>query len=132
MFKRATKSELKTWMIGDLVLFIILMFSSISAFGTFAENEEIGSLILGLVLMSIALLCVFFFIKMIKAFQTYDERMEIYAKEEEEEKIKKEQEEQERIKKEEEETKKFIEEYKKKVAEAEEQRRLEKEAKQVK
>lgn len=130
MFKKASKSELRTWMIGDLVLFLILIFASISMFGTFAEdNKKIGNLIFGGIFIAIAVVCIMFFYKMIMAFQNYEERMEEMQKQEEEEKAKREEEEKERLLKEEEETKRFVEEYKKKVAEAEEQRRILKEEK---
>lgn len=128
MFKRASKSELRTWMIGDLVLFILLIFGAISMFGTFAENsKKVGSLIFGGVLMAIAVICIMFFYRMIIAFQNYEERMEEMERLEAEEKARKEEEDKERILQEEEETKKFVEEYKRKVAEAEEQRRILKE-----
>lgn len=130
MFNKASKSELKTWMFGDLVLFIILILASVSMFGSFADDtDKIGYLIFGLLFIALGFLCMFFFYKMIKAFQTYEERMEELEKIMEEERLQQEQEEKERIQREEEETKKFIEEYQKKVQEAEEQRKLEKEQK---
>lgn len=131
MFHRANKNELRTWMLGDIVLFLILAFSSVPLIGTFVENtKKVGSLVFGIIFIGIAALCIFYFVKMIQAFRKYEERMEIQAKKEAEEKAKEEAEEAEKLAKEEEETKKFIEEYQKKVAEAEEERQKEKEAKE--
>ena len=129
MFKRATKSELKTWMIGDLLIVALLLFISLSMISDYTNTDKVSTLIWGLVFLFIGILLIFFFYNMIIAFKTYEERMEEMQKLEEEERIKREAEEQERLRLEEEETKKFIEEYQKKVQEAEEQRKLEQEQK---
>ena len=126
MFHKASKSELKTWMFGDLILFIVIMFTSVSMFASYVEDTDtVKYLIWGLVFIAIAGLCLFFFYKMIMAFRSYEARMEVLEKEMEAERIAREKEEEERIKKEEEETKKFIEEYQKKLQEAEELRKQE-------
>ena len=135
MFKKASKSELRTWMIGDLFLILILLFSAFALFQQYTEdvkNPKVSYLIFGFVFILIAFLCLFFFYKMILAFRDYEERMAILEKEQEEERLQREAEEKERLLKEEEETKKFIEEYQKKVQEAEEQRKLAQEQKENK
>ena len=47
MFKKANKSELKTWMIGDIILFIICTIASISMLGTYVNDKKISYLIYG-------------------------------------------------------------------------------------
>ena len=132
MFKKANKNELRTWMIGDLFLVLILLFSSLALFQQFTEDVKdpnISYLIFGFVFIVVAFICLFFFYKMILAFRNYDERMAALEKEQEEERLQREAEEKERLQSEEEERKKFIEEYQKKVQEAEEQRKLAQEQK---
>lgn len=130
MFKKATKSELKTWMICDVLIVVIAICVSISMLMKYVDEEEISQLVWGLVLLFIGILLLFFFWKMIIAFTTYDERMAEFEKEKAEEEKRIREAEEERIRLEEEETKKFIEEYQKKVQEAEEQRKLEQEMKE--
>ncbi|MCI5939324.1 MAG: hypothetical protein SOU07_04350 [Bacilli bacterium] len=125
MFKKANKSELKTWMIGDIILFIICTIASISMLGTYVNDKKISYLIFGIIFICVILFCAFMFIKMIKAYITYDGRKKIMDEQAEKERLQKEQEEKERLQNEQEETKKFIEEYHKKVQEAEEQRKKE-------
>ena len=132
MFKRATKNELKTWMLGDIFITILLFVSAFALFQKYSEqikNPDIRLLIFGIIFLVIGIFCIFFFYKMILAFRSYEERMAILEKEMEEERLQREAEEQERIRREEEETQKFIEEYQKKVKEAEEQRKLEEQKK---
>ncbi len=125
MFKKASKSELKTWMIGDLIMFMVTTIACISMFGTYVNDNKTGYLVFGIIFIFVIAFCIFLFIKMIQAYMTYEERKKIMDEEEARIKAEKEKEEQERLKKEEEETKAFIEEYQKKVHEAEEQRKLE-------
>lgn len=135
MFKKANKSELRTWMIGDLFLILILLFSALALFQKYTEDikdPKISYLIFGFIFIIVAFICLFFFYKMILAFRDYEERMAALEKEQEEERLQREAEEKERLQREEEETKKFIEEYQKKVQEAEEQRKLAKEQKENK
>lgn len=132
MFKKTTKSELRTWMIGDIFVILILFISAFALIQQYTEetkNPKISTLIFGIIFILIALLCFYFFYKMILAFRNYEERMAILEKEQEEERLQREAEEKERIAREEEETKRFIEEYQKKVQEAEEQRKLAQEQK---
>ena len=49
MFKKANKSELKTWMIGDIILFIICTIASISMLGTYVNDKKISYLIFGII-----------------------------------------------------------------------------------
>ena len=67
MFKRATKAELKTWMLGDLFIEVLLIFFSISMIMKYTEEEKMSYLIWGLILLFTAILLVFFFYKMIIA-----------------------------------------------------------------
>ncbi len=127
MFKKANKSELKTWMLGDLIMFLVATIACISMFGTYFNDKKTGYLVFGIIFIFVVVFCLFLFIKMIQAFTTYEERKKIMDEEEARIKLEKEKEEQERLKKEEEETKAFIEEYQKKVQAAEEQRKLEQE-----
>jgi len=115
MFKRASKGELKTWMIGDLLIVVLLLFVSVSMISQYTDTEKTSALIWGLLFIFIAVLLMFLFYKMIVAFKTYEERMEELQKQEEEERKQREAEEAEKLRLEEEETRKFIEEYQKKV-----------------
>ena len=125
MFKKANKQELRTWMIGDSILFLILMIATISMIGTFINDKKIGYLIFSIIFVIVIFFCILMLIKMIKAYLTYDERKKIMDMEEEKERLEKEKLEKEKLEKEAEETKKFIEEYQRKVQEAEEQRKQE-------
>ena len=132
MFKKATKNELKTWMLGDIFITIMLFVSSFALFQKYSEQvkePDIRLLIFGIIFIIVGIFCIFFFYKMIMAYRTYEERMAVLEKEMEEERLQREAEEQERIRREEEETQKFIEEYQRKVKEAEEQRKLEEQQK---
>ncbi len=134
MFKKATKGEIKTWMLGDIFITIMLFVSSFAMFQKYSEevkDPDIKLLIFGIIFLLIGIFCVFFFYKMILAYRSYEERMAVLEKEMEEERLQREAEEQERIRREEEETQKFIEEYQKKVKEAEEQRQLEEQKKKT-
>ena len=90
MFKKASKGELKTWMIGDLLIVVLLLFVSVSMISEYTESEKISSLIWGLVFIFIAMFLMFLFYKMIIAFRTYEERMEEMQKQEEEERLQRE------------------------------------------
>ena len=90
MFKRATKSELKTWMMGDLLIVVLLIFVSLSMISDYTDTKKIPTLIWGLLFLFIAVLLIFLFYNMIIAFKTYDERMKEIQKQEEEEKIQRE------------------------------------------
>ena len=132
MFKKANKNELKTWMLGDIFIILILLISAFALIQKYTEeikDPNISYLIFGLVFIFISFFFLFFFYKMILAYRNYDERMAILKEEEEKERLQREEEEKERLRQEEEETKKFIEEYQKKVQEAEEQRKLAQEQK---
>ena len=132
MFKKANKNELKTWMLGDIFVILILLISAFALIQKYTEeikDPNISYLIFGLVFIFISFFFLFFFYKMILAYRNYDERMAILKEEEEKERLQREEEEKERLRQEEEETKKFIEEYQKKVQEAEEQRKIAQEQK---
>ncbi len=133
MFKRANRSELRTWILGDIFLFLIAGIASIAMFGT----GKVGTIIAGVVFVLIAALCVFFLFKMIIAYRTYDERKEQEEKDEEERKKQEELEKEELLKQEEKEREELQAEYEKKTqevqakvkAEIEENRRIEEEKK---
>lgn len=125
MFKKANKSELKTWLIGDCILFIICAIAAVSMFGTFMNDKKTSYLVFGIIFACVVLFCIFMLIAMVKAYSTYDERKKVLDAKEEQDRLAREKEEQERLAKEQEETKKFIEEYQRKVQEAEEQRKQE-------
>lgn len=130
MFKRASKNELKTWMLCDLLLMALLMFVSISKIMESTEKDgKFSDLIWGIIFLFMVLFLFFLFYKMIVAFRTYEKRMEEIEKIEVELQAQREAEEKARLEQEELETKKFIEDYQRKVQEAEEQRKLEKEQK---
>ena len=76
MFKRASKSELKTWMIGDLLIVVLLLFISVSMISSYTDTEKFSTLIWAMIFLFVAILLMFFFYKMIIAFKTYEERME--------------------------------------------------------
>ena len=61
MFKRAGKGELKTWMIGDLLIVLLLLFVSVSMISEYTDSEKLSSLIWGLVFIFIAVLLMFLF-----------------------------------------------------------------------
>ena len=63
MFKKASKGELKTWMIGDLLIVVLLLFVSVSMISEYTDSEKLSSLIWGLVFIFIAVFFCFFFIK---------------------------------------------------------------------
>lgn len=125
MFKKANKAELKTWLIGDCILFLICTIAAVSMFGTYINDKKTSYLVFGIIFTCVVLFCIFLLVAMVKAYATYDERKKVMDAKEAEDRLLKEKEEQERLAKEEEETKKFIEEYQRKVQEAEEQRKQE-------
>ena len=80
MFKKATKSELRTWMLCDIIIVIISICVSISMLMKYVDEEKTSHLVWGLILLFIGILLLFFFWKMIIAFTTYNERMAEFEK----------------------------------------------------
>lgn len=75
MFKKATKAELRTWMVVDLLLMIICIFVFAVLLGTFIKTpKKYGALIFAVLLAGLIVAIVIYFLKMVKAFRTYDER----------------------------------------------------------
>ena len=88
MFKKADKKELRTWMLGSVLLFIIAALVSVIQIGSLIKNGfSVGTLILSILFLLLAALFGMFIYKSIIVYKTYDERA---SKKEAEEKAEKE------------------------------------------
>lgn len=77
MFKKANKSELKIWMFVDIILFIILTFLSFILLSTFIKDpHKVAALIFSLLCVAVDVFAVLYFVRMVKAYLTYDARAE--------------------------------------------------------
>jgi len=75
MFQKADKSELRIWLLGDILIILCGGLASVSLIGgAFGDSFKIGRLIWGIVFLGLTVLCVLFFVKIIKALKTYDSR----------------------------------------------------------
>ncbi|MBQ7276720.1 MAG: hypothetical protein IJS58_05645 [Bacilli bacterium] len=75
MFKKADKSELRLWLIGVLFLMLTSIVVTISLVGGLITNGfAVKRLIWAIIFALLAVLFVSFFVKIIKAFTSYDER----------------------------------------------------------
>lgn len=95
MFQRADKNELRTWLIGDGFITICLALTSVVLIGSiFTKGFTPGKLVWGIVFSLLTILLALFFVKIVKALKSYDERM---TKKEELEKIEKQKQEEESL-----------------------------------
>ena len=86
MFKKADKKELRTWMLGSILMFIIAALVSVIQIGSLIQNGfSVGALILSIVFVLLAVLFAMFIYKSIIAYKTYDERASKKELEEKEE-----------------------------------------------
>lgn len=75
MFKKADKKELRTWMLGSVLMFIIAALVSVIQIGSLIKNGfSVGALILSIIFLLLAVLFGMFIYKSIIAYKTYDER----------------------------------------------------------
>lgn len=89
MFKKADKQELRTWLIGDIFITLILAFVSVVCIvGLFTGTFSVGKLIWGIVFTLLTVLFCSFFFKIINAIKTYEERKALKEKEESEKEAK--------------------------------------------
>lgn len=89
MFKKADKQELRTWLIGDIFITLILAFVSVVCIvGLFTGTFSVGKLICGIVFTLLTVLFCSFFFKIINAIKTYEERKALKEKEESEKEAK--------------------------------------------
>ena len=89
MFKKADKQELRTWLIGDIFITLILAFVSVVCIvGLFTGTFSVGKLIWGIVFALLTVLFCSFFFKIINAIKTYEERKALKEKEESEKEAK--------------------------------------------
>lgn len=93
MFKKAEKNELRTWLLGDIILLVVSAFVCFLFIGDMINNEEfnIGKTIFAVIFALIMVYCVIYLTRLLKAYKTYDERKKV--EKEEQEKITREQEE---------------------------------------
>ena len=88
MFKKADKQELRTWLIGDIFITLILAIASIGCIVGLFSNFSVGKLIWGIIFVLLTVLFGSFFFKIINAMKTYDERKALKEKEESEKEAK--------------------------------------------
>ena len=77
MFKKADKKELRTWMLGSILLLVIALLLSVIEIGSLIKNGfSVGTLILGIIFVLLAALFALFIVKSVEAYKTYDKREE--------------------------------------------------------
>ena len=86
MFKKADKSELRTWLLGDIILFAIGLVVLIACVGGMASSNEfkVGTLVFALIGLGVSILAFLFLLNIIKALKTFDQRKESKEKAEKE------------------------------------------------
>jgi len=90
--KKENKNELKTWFFGSVLMFIISLLVGIIQVGNIIQNGfSVGSLILAIIFLGLALLFAMFIIRIIQAYRTYDVRKLEREQKEREEKEKEEE-----------------------------------------
>lgn len=82
MFKRANKGELKTWLFGDILIFIFAAIMGIVLLSQFInDTTKVAGLVFCILFLGLAFFCFTFMLKIIRAYLSIDSRTE--AKEEE-------------------------------------------------
>ena len=101
MFKRANKSELKTWLFGDILIFIFASIMGIVLLSQFInDTTKVAGLVFSILFFVLAVLCFMFMLKIIRAYLSIDSRTEIKEAEDSAKKEQEEREKQERLEKE--------------------------------
>ncbi len=94
MFKKAEKNELKTWLLGIIILLVIFLFASIICVGSLISEFKTGYLVFSIIFALATFLFAMLLIKCFKAYKSFDERqakaLEEKRLEEENQKIEKE------------------------------------------
>ncbi|MFA6843876.1 MAG: hypothetical protein WCR33_05715 [Bacilli bacterium] len=101
MFKRANKGELKTWLFGDILIFIFATIMGIVLLSQFInDTTKVAGLVFCILFLVLAVFCFMFMLNIIRAYLSIDSRTETQEAEDNAKKEQEEQEKQERLEKE--------------------------------